>query len=129
MGWPKPDNKIPALAWVQFVRKDIMHFPTYGEFVFGDTVRIRSSEFTETFGLAGKTGIFFGFTTPSITGVDVIGNPSNDRAVAVDFEGGSGPLWFADDLIEFVQRTPGSKVTVAGRRYIRDEDGEWHEIV
>jgi hypothetical protein len=105
-----------------------MRLSAYGEFSFGDTVRIRSTEFTETLGLAGKTGKFYGFTTPSITGVDVIGNPGNDRAVAVNIEGGIEPLWFADDLIEFVNHTPGSTMSIAGHNFVRDEDGEWNEI-
>jgi hypothetical protein len=105
-----------------------MRFMVHGNLSFGDTVRIRTSEFTETFGLAGRTGLIQGFTTPSMTGVDVIGNSTRDWAVAVTFEIGTEPLWFAEDLIEFVHHTPGTELRLGTRHYVRDEDGEWQEI-
>ena len=42
-------------------------------FTLGDEVRIRSTDVTESLGVAGHTGIVYGYTTPSVTGVDVIG--------------------------------------------------------
>ncbi|MGB8011823.1 MAG: hypothetical protein WCF68_09440 [Terriglobales bacterium] len=94
---------------------------------FGDKVRIRSEKATESKGVAGKTGIVYGQTTPSVTGVEVIGAATEDYAIAVMVEGHSESLWFAENLLEFVDHQPGTTIGVAGRHLIRDEHGEWYE--
>jgi hypothetical protein len=94
---------------------------------FGDKVRIRSEKATESKGVAGKTGIVHGQTTPSVTRVEVIGPATEDYAIAVMVEGHGESLWFAENLLEFVDHQPGTTIGVAGRRLIRDERGEWHE--
>lgn len=94
---------------------------------FGDKVRIQSSTATEALGVAGQTGIVHGSTTPTVTGVQVIGNPVEDYAICVMLDGRNVELWFADELLEFVDHQPGTRVSIAGRRLIRDENGEWHE--
>jgi hypothetical protein len=68
---------------------------------FGDKVRIRCTDATEALGVAGQIGIVYGGTTPSVTGIEVIGNPPEDYAVAVQIEGRTQPLWFAEDVLEF----------------------------
>jgi hypothetical protein len=93
-----------------------------------DKVRIRSSNATEALGIAGQTGIVYGSTTPSVTGVRVVGNPIEDYAISVTLDGRNDQLWFADDLLEFVDHQTGTTVSIAGRRLIRDENGEWHEV-
>jgi len=95
---------------------------------FGDKVRIRSTDATEARGVAGQTGIAYGYTTPSVTGVEVIGNPSEDYAVSVGIEGLNEQFWFAEDLLEFVNHGAGTTMEVGGRRFIRDEHGEWREV-
>ena len=58
----------------------------------GDKVRIRSEKATASKGVAGKTGIVHGHTTPSVTGVEVIG-PGRGctlRVTQITFYGG-GP--------------------------------------
>jgi hypothetical protein len=95
---------------------------------FGDKVRIRSSSATEALGIAGKTGLVYGTTTPSVTGVRVVGNSIEDHAISVTLDGRNDQLWFPDDLVEFVDHQPGTTVSVAGRRLIRDENGEWREV-
>jgi hypothetical protein len=40
---------------------------------FGDNVRLRSTPETEALGLAGQVGQVYGETTPSVTGVTVVG--------------------------------------------------------
>jgi len=49
----------------------------------GDRIRVRATRHTEQEGIAGKTGIVHGFTTPSQTGVEVIGDSTDDYAIAV----------------------------------------------
>jgi hypothetical protein len=94
----------------------------------GDKVRIRSTDVTESLGVAGQTGIVYGYTTPSVTGVDVIGNTPEDYAVSVGIEGRNEQFWFAVDLLEFVNHGAKTTMTIAGRQFIRDEGGEWREV-
>jgi hypothetical protein len=51
-----------------------------GDVGFGDKVRIEQAEVTITSGHAGHVGSCFGVTTPSATGVDVMGDPADDVA-------------------------------------------------
>ena len=95
---------------------------------FADKVRIRSTSVTEALGIAGRTGIVHGWTTPSVTGVEVIGNSEDDYAIAVDVEGQSARLWFAEDYLEFVDHQPGTTRSVGGRLLMRDAQGDWHEV-
>jgi len=94
---------------------------------FGDTVRIRTTVETERLGLAGQTGMVYGWTTPSDTGVQVIGSIVSDRALAVKLEGQHDSLWFDPDLVEFVDHTPGTTVRVGNRTLTRNAGGEWIE--
>jgi hypothetical protein len=98
-----------------------------GTIGFGDTVLIRITAETERLGLAGRTGLVYGLTTPSVTNVQVIGNVANDRALAVKLEGEDGPLWFDPDLVEFVDHAPGTAITVGSRSFTRGANGEWIE--
>ena len=50
---------------------------------FGDNVVIRSTRETEAAGVAGRTGSVTGFTTPSVTGVEVVGGTAEDYALGV----------------------------------------------
>ena len=51
---------------------------------------------------SGQTGIVQGFTTPSQTRVEVIGDSTDDYAIAVMIEGKSEALWFAENVLEFL---------------------------
>ena len=94
---------------------------------FGDNVRIRATPLTEQLSLAGLVGNVHGETTPSVTGVKVIGEVTNDYALAVMIEGQDEALWFAPDLVEFVDHAPGTTMEIGGRRFIRDASGQWRE--
>src|SRR5882672_11512948 len=61
------------------------NFPS-GSPSFGDNVRIRSSVETISNGVAGLVGQVYGQTTPSVTGVEVIGKLESDYAINVFFE-------------------------------------------
>jgi len=93
---------------------------------FGDTVRISTTETTAQLGIAGLLGLVYGSTTPSITGVQVIGHIANDRAFSVEVEGRNDPLWIDPHLLEFVDHTPGTTVVIGKKRYTRGEDGDWN---
>lgn len=96
---------------------------------FGDNVRIRSAPETESTGLAGLKGQVYGQTTPSVTGVEVIGALSSDYAINVFFADRDESFWFAPSLVEFVDHGPGTEVTIDGvaKKWIRTETGDWKE--
>lgn len=67
-----------------------------------------------------------GFTTPSITGVAVVGSAAKDRAFMVSFDDPDvADAWFSPELVEFVDFGPGTMVTSGGKRYRREADGSW----
>jgi hypothetical protein len=94
---------------------------------FGDNVRILHSTATEVANLAGKIGPVYGFTTPSTTGIEVIGEVSDDFAIAVHFKDLGESLWFAMNLIEFVDHGEGTEISVTGSssKWVRAADGQW----
>jgi len=94
---------------------------------FGDRVQIRSTVLTQELGLAGRIGMVHGSTTPSITGVSVIGLPTSDYALAVALEGDPEATWFEPGLVEFVDHAPGTTVKLADRTFTRSPEGEWKE--
>ena len=96
---------------------------------FGDYVRILETTETEKAGVAGLEGLVHGETTPSVTGVDVIGSASDDCAIIVYFEGRGEALWFAPELVEFLNHAPGTEIRLRGvdKKWTRTEDGGWQE--
>ena len=97
--------------------------------VFGDQVRIKLTGETEQLGLAGREGVVFGFTTPSITGVEVIGSPRDDYALNVNFDDTNENFWFSDDLVEFVDVGAGQVMRLDGveQEWVRLPNGEWEQ--
>lgn len=96
---------------------------------FGDKVRIRHSPETESKGLAGLVGNVYGQSTPSVTGVEVIGELTSDYAINVFFKDRDESFWFAPALVEFVDHAPGMEVTLDGvpKKWVRTETGDWRE--
>jgi hypothetical protein len=92
-----------------------------------DTVRVRKTNLTTKGELAGLVGVVYGETTPSSTGVDVIGDANDDYAICVHFEDIDRDLWFEADLLEFVDHGAGQTVDIAGKQWVRGADGEWIE--
>src|SRR5438128_899357 len=94
---------------------------------FGDNVRVASTPLTVSLGLAGLTGQVYGETTPSITGVEVIGGAAADYAINVQLDGRDKSLWFAPELLEFVDHAPGTEIVIGNKRLVRTASGEWVE--
>jgi hypothetical protein len=92
----------------------------------GDHVRILDHPETSAGGWAGREGTCYGFTTPSVTGVEVIGKTEDDDALSVGFDDGQS-AWFAPHLVEFLDHAPGLEITIGDNRLVRDESGEWRE--
>jgi hypothetical protein len=94
---------------------------------FGDNVRVTSTPLTVSLGLAGLTGAVYGETTPSVTGVEVIGGVDADYAINVQLDGRDESLWFAPELLEFVDHAPGTEIVIGNKRMVRSASGEWVE--
>ena len=96
---------------------------------FADNVRIRDTALTRKLGLAGRQGPVHGETTPSSSGADVIGDCPDDYASAVFLEDRSEALWFAPELLEFIDHGAVTTMSIdgSGIELVRDEDGSWHE--
>ena len=96
--------------------------------MFGDNVRIRSTPETESWGFAGRCGTVSGFTTPSSTGIEVVGRFSEDYALAVMFEDPPAcDAWFARELVEFIDHGPGTEIRIGNIKAVRNSDGTWIE--
>ena len=93
-----------------------------------DNVRIRVTPATEAAGVAGRIGNVAGFTTPSMTGVEVIGEVKEDLAFSVMFENPQIQLWFAPELLEFVDHAPGQEIEIGKTKLIRRADGGWDKV-
>jgi hypothetical protein len=96
---------------------------------FGNKVKIKSSPETETKGLAGKTGEIFGHTTPSVTGVEVIGQTDKDFALNVYFDDRQESFWFDESLIEQLDNGAGTEMTLdrIDKKWTKDSNGNWIE--
>jgi hypothetical protein len=99
-----------------------------GGLTMGDNVRMRDTELTRALGIAGKIGSVYGETKPSTSGVEVLGELSEDFAVAVRFDDLELTFWFPADLVEFVDHGAGLTIRIGNTEYIRDADGHWHLI-
>src|SRR5258707_13343707 len=96
---------------------------------FGDHVRIKATEETERLGLAGREGIVFGWTTPSLTRVEVVGQLTEDFAFNVNFDDLNKDVWFAPDLVELLDHAPGQGIRLDGldAEWVRLPNGEWEQ--
>jgi hypothetical protein len=94
---------------------------------FGDRVRIRLHAETATAGIAGRLGLVSGITTVSVTGVEVVGSPTEDIALNVEIERTGECVWLAPALVEFIDHNPGATITLDGvpKRWTRDGSGHW----
>lgn len=96
----------------------------------GDNVKIVRSALTSALGYADKTGVCHGFTTPPVTGVEVVGDlDTADIAFAVHFgDDGMDEVWFSPDLVEIVDHAPGIRATVGNGEFVKADDGSWLSI-
>ena len=91
-----------------------------------DNVKIARTRLTERLGYANQDGVCFGFTTPSVTGVEVIGE-HDDLALNVHFDD-LEDAWFTPDLVEFISHGAGVETTVGDKRFIIQDDGSWKPV-
>ena len=93
---------------------------------FGDSVRIAATALTESLGFAGRTGTCFGVTTPSITGVEVVGGSTADLAFNIHFdEDDVEDGWFSPGLVEYVGHGGAGTASIGNHHFVITEDGQW----
>jgi hypothetical protein len=100
--------------------------PVTDEITFGDRVRVRSTSATDAAGVAGRAGQCYGFSTPSLTKINVVGDLQGDLAYNVAFDDGDD-AWFDPRDLELLDHGGGTEITVGDKRLVRDESGEWRE--
>jgi hypothetical protein len=96
---------------------------------FGDNVLVRTTPETIQREVAGLSGQVYGVTTPSVTGVEVMGRVQDDHALNVFLTEKNEAIWFAADLLEYVDHAPGTEIRLKGlpEKWTRDVHGEWVE--
>ena len=96
---------------------------------FANKVKIKESPETLNLGLAGRIGVIYGETTPSIMGIEVIGDQKIDYALNVYFEDTKEMYWFSKDLLETIDNSVRSEITLDGidKKWIKNSDGVWIE--
>jgi hypothetical protein len=92
----------------------------------GDHVRILSTPATVKAGYADREGTCYGFTTPSLMEIDMVGEPTHDVAISVGFDDADS-AWFAPELVVLLDHGEGTVAVVGTKRFIRDAQGAWIE--
>ena len=96
-----------------------------GPIRFGDRVQVRDTAPARALGIVGLVGLVLGETTPSVSGVEVVGSPGGDFALNVELDDGAGSFWFAADMVELLDHAPGTEIQVGDVRLVRQPDGQW----
>jgi hypothetical protein len=96
----------------------------------GDHVRIRRTAVTEAAGIAGLDGPVFGESSPSSSGVAVIGPAPDDYVINVYVEDRQESYWLAPEHVEFLDYGVGQEFWIKGMRTksVRRPDGGWDEV-
>jgi len=94
---------------------------------FGDTVLVLDTEQTRSAGVASIRGVVYGETTPSVTKVEVIGEPTEDFAINVQPDTGES-FWITEQLLELIDHSPGLDIQIGDQKAVRNPDGSWGEI-
>ena len=94
---------------------------------FGDNVRVVDNNITRAAGVALKEGVCIGFTTPSVTSIEFIGETEIDYAVSVELKANSEVIWITQDLLEFIDHGEGQVIEIGNKRATRRADGSWKE--
>ena len=82
------------------------------EFQFAGRAKVLATPLTTSLGFADRIGVIYGQTTPSQSGVDVVGEITDDYAVNVYFEELDLAVWFGERVLELVEAAPEIKTTL-----------------
>ena len=94
---------------------------------FGDNVRFIDNDITRAASIALKKGTCTGFTTPSMTKIDFIGDANSDYALSIEVEETEEVIWATQDLLEFLGHGKGQIIEIGNKRATRNADGSWKE--
>ena len=96
---------------------------------FGNTVKIKITPDTTSKGFADKTGEIYGHTTPSATGVEVIGKTEKDFALNIYFDDIKESFWFDEGLVVHLDNGEGTEMTLDGvdKKWTKDSASNWIE--
>ncbi len=96
---------------------------------FGNKVKIKNTPETVSKGLADKTGQVYGHTTPTVTGVEVIGKTDKDFALNIHFDDLNESFWFDEGLIQQLDNGEGTEMTLDGidKKWTKYSSGNWSE--
>ena len=94
---------------------------------FGDKVKFVDNETTRKAGVATKEGTCLGFTTPSLTDIEFIGETEVDYAISIELKDSSEIIWTTQDLVEFIDHNEGHVIEMGNMRATRRADGSWKE--
>ena len=78
--------------------------------------------------MAHRLGRLKGYTTPSVTGFEIIGEAKDDVAFGVEFETSNVQYWFPPELLEFVGRTSDLEIKIYRHRWLWRTDGSVHKL-
>jgi RNase P/RNase MRP subunit p29 len=104
---PSEDSKVD-------IDKVIANAP---QFPIGHRVRVIKVPQTESSGIAGRIGNLAGFTTPSRTGIEILGVAEHDIAFNVTFQNPDDSAWLAPEYLEFIGRTSALEIDIYGKRW------------
>jgi hypothetical protein len=96
---------------------------------FGDNVKFVDNETTRAAGVALKDGVCMGFTTPSVTNIEFIGDTEIDYAISIELKDSSEIIWATQDLLEFIDHGEGQVMEIGNKRATRRADGSWKEEI
>ena len=90
-----------------------------------DNVKIATTPETIDLNVNGLIGQVYGITTPSSTQIDYVGYTDEDRAINVWFEDKKEAIWFAPNLVEFVDFSASTEIQIGNNKSVRKPDGTW----
>ena len=96
---------------------------------FGDKVKFVDNETTQKAEVANKEGTCLGFTTPSMTNIEFIGETEIDYAISIELTDNSEIIWTTQDLVEFISHGEGQVMEIGNIRATRRADGTWKEEI
>lgn len=92
---------------------------------FGDTVRIISTPETKAKGVDGKVGEVSGMTVPSLTGIEIIGDSTDDCGISVLVDEPRELIWIHPDLVEQLGNGEAMHMEAENFQATRDTRGNW----
>lgn len=96
---------------------------------FGDKVRVIKATETDALNISNLTGEVYGETTPSVTGIEPIGESDEDIAFNVHFDELDQSFWISPNLLDFLDHNAGTEITLDGidKKWTRNDNGHWIE--